>query len=151
MGSDDIFKKRKKNRVKRKHDFKTPHANSFLIVTEGTKTEPIYFNAIKNLIQQKIGGKIDIRPFIDIQGQGKGCSPKKLIDITDQVVKTSKVLYQNIWIVFDRDEFEDFDDAIKEGIKKVILRGAINVLNTGFIYTFITAILLYIVTNGMLN
>ena len=66
MGSDDIFKKRKKNRVKRKHDFKTPHANSFLIVTEGTKTEPIYFNAINNLIQQKIGGRIDIRPFIDI-------------------------------------------------------------------------------------
>ena len=35
MGSDDIFKKRRKDRKKRTHDFKSPKANSFLIITEG--------------------------------------------------------------------------------------------------------------------
>lgn len=35
MGTDDLFKKRRETRKQRKHDYKTPRANSFLIVTEG--------------------------------------------------------------------------------------------------------------------
>lgn len=73
MGSDDLFKKRKKKREKRKHEFITPRANSFLIITEGEKTEPLYFKGIQNLIKEKIGGAIDVveAPIIDIHGEGK--------------------------------------------------------------------------------
>lgn len=48
MGSDDLFKKRREARKQRQHDFKTPKANSFLIVTEGARTEPLYFKGIQN-------------------------------------------------------------------------------------------------------
>ena len=42
MGSDDLFKKRREARKQRQHDYKTPKANSFLIVTEGARTARLY-------------------------------------------------------------------------------------------------------------
>ena len=43
MGSDDLFKKRREARTQRKHEYKTTKANSYLIVTEGERTEPLYY------------------------------------------------------------------------------------------------------------
>ncbi|MCP1103293.1 hypothetical protein M2454_002728 [Aequitasia blattaphilus] len=118
MGKDDFFKKKRLSQEKRKHDYKRPRANSFLIVTEGKRTEPLYFNGIKKIIQEKSGGVIDVyeSPVIEICGQG--CSTGKLIEVTERIVKNAKVNYQNVWVVFDKDDFEDFDQAIKEGEKK---------------------------------
>lgn len=118
MGSDDLFKKRRQKRKQRKYEFITSRANSFLIVTEGEKTEPFYFKGMEDLIKQKIGGTVDVieAPVIDIYGKGK--STGKLIEITDEIVKKAKIIYQNIWIVFDKDDFDDFDDAIKMGENK---------------------------------
>ena len=113
MGSDDIFKKRRADREKRKHDFKQPKANSFLIVTEGEKTEPLYLNGLKDLILDKIGGNIKVieLPHIEIKGEGK--STGKLIEKTNEIISKSSIIYQNVWIVFDKDDFLDFDQAIK--------------------------------------
>lgn len=65
-----------------------------------------------------MNGRIDIveAPVIDIYG--KGCGTGKLIETTEQLVKDSKVLCQNVWIVFDKDDFEDFDEAIRLGKEK---------------------------------
>ncbi|MGN1456469.1 MAG: RloB family protein [Acutalibacteraceae bacterium] len=118
MGTDDLFKKRRKKREPRKSGFKQPKANSYLIVTEGEQTEPLYFKGIQKLIQEKIGGTVDIieLPFIDIRGEGR--STGKLIEKTDEIVNKATVMYQNIWVVFDKDDFEDFDRAIQDGIKR---------------------------------
>lgn len=115
MGSDDLFKKRRQDRKQRKHEFKSPKANSFLIVTEGERTEPLYFKGIQKLIKQKIGGTIDVVeiPIIDIYGEGS--STGRLIERTERIVKEAKIIYQNIWVVFDKDDFEDFDEALKIG------------------------------------
>lgn len=118
MGSDDLFKKRRAARKKRLHEYKTPKANSFLIVTEGECTEPLYFKGIRKQIQETVGGRVDVieQPLIEIQGEG--CATCKLIEATDQIIKDAKVIYQNVWIVFDKDDFQDFDQAIQEGIAK---------------------------------
>lgn len=118
MGTDDLFKKRRKARKQRKHEFKTPKANSYLIVTEGTQTEPIYFNGIKKLIQESVGGQVDIveSPVVDVQGEG--CSTCTLIEATEQIVKDAKVMYQNVWVLFDKDDFTDFDEAIQCGVER---------------------------------
>ena len=65
-----------------------------------------------------MNGRIDIveTPVIDIYG--KGCGTGELIETTEQLVKDSKVLYQNVRIVFDKDDFEDFDEAICLGKEK---------------------------------
>lgn len=118
MGSDDLFKKKRKDRRQRQHEYRKPKANSFLIVTEGKRTEPFYFKGMEKQIKEKIGGVIDVieAPVIDIHGEG--CSTRKLIEVTEQLVKEAKIIYQNIWVVFDKDDFEDFDEAIKNGIDK---------------------------------
>lgn len=118
MGSHDFFKKRREERKVRRYGYKTPKANSYLIVTEGKCTEPLYFRGMQKLIREKIGGTIDVveMPAIDIYGAG--CSTRKLIEKTEQLVKNAKVFYQNIWVVFDKDDFMDFDDAIREGTEK---------------------------------
>ncbi|MBE5860252.1 MAG: RloB domain-containing protein [Butyrivibrio sp.] len=118
MGSDDIFKKRRADRKKRTHDFKTPKANSFLIITEGEKTEPYYFDGLKKQILEQIGGTVDIIevPEIDICGQGS--STGRLIEITEECVNKAKIIYQNIWVIFDKDDFPDFDSAIATGKSK---------------------------------
>ena len=115
MGSDDLFKKRRQQRKQRKHEFKNPKANSFLIVTEGERTEPLYFKGIQKLIKDKIGGTVDVIEVPTIEIVGAGSATGKLIEITERLVKEAKIIYQNIWVVFDKDDFEDFDEAIKSG------------------------------------
>ncbi len=112
MGTHDFFKEKRKRRAERKIGFKKPHPNSFLIVTEGKCTEPNYFGGIKALITEKGGGNIDIEyvPTVDISGIGR--STMSLIKKVDEIVNKSKLIYQNIWIVFDKDDFKDFDRAI---------------------------------------
>ncbi|MCM1084303.1 MAG: RloB family protein [Clostridium sp.] len=118
MGTDDLFKKRRQERKKRQYEYKTAKANSFLIVTEGVCTEPLYFKGLQQKIEAKIGGRIDVveNPLIDIYGEG--CATGKLIEVTDRIVKEAKVIYQNIWVVFDKDDFEDFDEAVQSGRNK---------------------------------
>ena len=78
MGTDDLFKKRRAERQKRKHEFKSVNTNSFLIVTEGEKTEPLYFKGLQKKINEKVNGRI-----IDIFGQG--CSTSRLIEATEEI------------------------------------------------------------------
>lgn len=118
MGTDDLFKKRREDRRQRQHEYKMPKANSFLIVTEGERTEPLYFKGIQKLIKDKIGGMVEVVqvPVIDVSGEG--CATGKLIEITERIVKEANIIYQNVWVVFDKDDFEDFDQAIKDGEDK---------------------------------
>ena len=118
MGSDDLFKKRREARTQRKHGYKSPKANSYLIVTEGERTEPLYFKGMQKLIQEKVGGVVDIieQPLIDVYGEG--CSTTRLVEVADQIIKDAKIIYQNVWIVFDKDDFDDFDQAIQEAINR---------------------------------
>lgn len=118
LGSDNLFKKRREERKKRKYDYKMVNTNSFLIVTEGKRTEPLYFKGLQKKIKEKREGRIDVieNPVIDICGEG--CSTGKLIEVTEQIVKDSKIMYQNVWVVFDKDDFEDFDEAIRLGKEK---------------------------------
>ena len=118
MGSDDLFKKRREVRKKRDSGFRQPRANSFLIVTEGEKSEPLYLQGIVKQIKKSIGGNVKLMEVPTFEIRGEGCSTCKLVEKTEEIVKKAKVLYQNIWVVFDKDDFQDFDEAIVEGTKK---------------------------------
>lgn len=118
MGTDDLFKKRREERKKRKYEYKPPKANSFLIVTEGKRTEPYYFKGLQSKILEKIGGRVDVVEIPRIDVEGEGCSTGKLIEVTDELIKEANIIYQNVWVVFDKDDFQDFDCAIKDGVRK---------------------------------
>lgn len=85
---------------------------SVLIVCEGTKTEPNYFEAFAKK-QQGI-----IVYDIDVKGLGRGTK-----DVVEKTINLKeKNNYDRVWAVFDKDEFpaKDFNEAIAMGQQKGI-------------------------------
>ncbi|MBP5439625.1 MAG: RloB domain-containing protein [Fibrobacter sp.] len=80
---------------------------TFLIATEGTQTEPNYFNALKAELDKSN------RFNINITVQGKGKSTTALVNKVHRQIEYNHQEYDRVWVVFDRDEFPDFDEAIQ--------------------------------------
>lgn len=78
--------------------------DSFLIICEGKKTEPNYFNSFKSILK------------IDIRSVGIGKSPQHVVERARKELKKAKRRYQQVWCVFDKDHFTnlEFNNAIKE-------------------------------------
>ena len=151
MGTDDLLKN--EERQESSVNMNTKHlSHSFLIVTEGERTEPLYFQGLKKLILEKVGGTVNVVEIPHIDVRGEGVRPEELIEKTDQIVKEAKIIYQNIWILFDKDDFEDFDSAIEEVSDEGIRwHGAISLLNIGYICIFIIQILRFTGRTGIRN
>lgn len=112
MGSDDLYKKKKKLLDERKKEFRTPRPNSFLIVSEGTKTEPLYFDGLAKHIFAVHGKGIEVKkPIIDTKGEGK-CTVS-LVEAAVDLVRRAPIVYSQVWVLFDHDDFHDFDLAIR--------------------------------------
>lgn len=80
----------------------------FLIVCEGTKTEPNYFRAFENILP---------RYSLDIEVVGTAKNTLQVIDETISRRNNSQKKYDSVWAVFDKDSFpaDHFDNAIKKG------------------------------------
>lgn len=116
MGFDNLHKKRQGNLKKRKENIKEVEPLRFLIVCEGKKTEPNYFEPLKNQINAKyrpdlINLKVEC---IDIVGAGK--NTESLIDYTIKLRDNANINYGNVWCVFDKDSFtsNQFNNAISK-------------------------------------
>lgn len=99
------------DKEKRKINFKNLR-KYFIVVCEGTKTEPNYFESFRNLlpvntIQLKIIGARD--------------NTINIVDIANELslqIKESVGIECESWAVFDKDSFreDDFDNAIHRGL-----------------------------------
>lgn len=86
---------------------------NYLIVCEGKKTEPNYFNGLKKQINKKYGNKVDVLiPDIEIKGTGRNTTD--LVKYTQKFVNYSSKVYGQVWVVFDKDDYsnEQFNQAI---------------------------------------
>jgi len=106
----------KNNNISRKDRLKSKRQApaNYLIVCEGKKTEPNYFNGLKRRINEKYGNKVDVLiPNIDIKGTGMNTT--SLVKYTEKKVNQSAKIYGQVWVVFDKDDYRDeqFDKAIK--------------------------------------
>lgn len=70
-----------------------------LIVTEGTKTEPEYFRAIRDIINSQYKDRVQL----DIYGEGE--NTLNLFDRAQKHVNNSPNIYKHVWIVYDTDDF----------------------------------------------
>lgn len=111
MGSDDFFKRKALNDKDRKAGNKESKPSSFLIVSEGEKTEPLYFDGLASYINKKYDSNIDTKPYINTQGEGK-CTVS-LVLAAIEYDNRSKIKYMQRWVIFDKDDFSDFDEAIQ--------------------------------------
>lgn len=106
-------KAHRQSKVDKKRKINTRNSRvSFLIVCEGERTEPNYFNALIN------NRSSDVRE-VKIEGEGRGTVSliKQTISIRDKMDQE----FDRVWAVFDKDSFLDFNDAIKLAKKNNIL------------------------------
>ncbi len=117
MGSDDLFKKRREERRKRKENIKNQKSSNWLIICEGTETEPNYF---KGAIDELNKGLLDdYKLKVKIVGMGRNTvslvkSAEEFLNEIDNY-KTSIIPYGKIFVVFDKDDFDadNFNMAIE--------------------------------------
>ncbi|ACV26041.1 RloB family protein [Kangiella koreensis] len=108
MGSEDLFHKRKakaKQQLERKSKLRSPYDN-VLIVVEGEKTEKDYLNALIDKY------KINTANF-EVVGKGEG--PMSIVSTAVQKYDqayASPNRFDQVFCVFDRDSFGDFNDAV---------------------------------------
>lgn len=105
----------KNNNISRKDRLKSKRQApaNYLIVCEGKKTEPNYFNGLKRKINEKYGNKVDVLiPNIDVKGTGMNTT--SLVEYTQKTVNHANKVYGQVWVVFDKDDYNDeqFDLAI---------------------------------------
>jgi len=105
MGTDNLHHKRK---VKRDYERKSKALDTrprILIVCEGQKTEPNYFASFP------VKGKL-----VDVQIEGEGRNTVSLVKKAKSLALSSKrnnEQYDQVWCVFDKDSFADFNSAIQ--------------------------------------
>ena len=80
----------------------------FLIVCEGERTEPNYF---KELVKDKYS---EVRSE-EIVGEGRSTCAlvRKTEEIRNKVEQQRQLRFDRIWVVFDKDDFPDFNEAIE--------------------------------------
>lgn len=122
MGSEreEFFKKRKGQRKERKENNRKLAPYRYLIVCEGTKTEPNYFMGIRDKINLKYKNSVRVEQQIEIFVEGTGRNTNDLVEYVEEIVNRSPEFYGHIWVVFDKDDFSDnqFNSAIKQAQSK---------------------------------
>ncbi|WMX13592.1 MULTISPECIES: RloB family protein [unclassified Aureispira] len=109
-----ILKRRARKEEKRKIQFKSKR-KFYLIVCEGVKTEPNYFESLKASLPK---GVLELTN-IDIDGTGK--NTLSIIEETKKLRKRYEEKYlrkiDKSWAVFDKDSFppKNFNNAINKG------------------------------------
>lgn len=111
MGSDDLFKKRKERSavtLARQQRARAQSSPRYLIVCEGTKTEPQYLAEI--LLEKRIPSqRIKVEP-------NDGNSPDRVVDHAHQLYEEDAKLgdaYDKVFCVFDRDDHPTFLPALQ--------------------------------------
>lgn len=97
---------RKKQRAE---STKSVRPGNYLIVTEGTETEVNYFKNIGSIIETLFRNEI-IVDKVSLEVKGTGRSTKVLVN--EAIKKRSLKSYSDVWVVFDKDNNTDFDEAI---------------------------------------
>ena len=85
--------------TKRRDAKKSIQPEYHLIVTEGIKTEPNYFNSIKKIINQ------NYRERIQIEVSGEGDNTVNLFEIAKGYAEKNPNGYKHVWVVYDTDDF----------------------------------------------
>ncbi len=118
---DDLFRKYGKARRERKSKELKTRSETWLIVCEGKKTEPNYFNSLFDYVNSKSDRKI--KPEI----KGTGWNTESLVSsvdeyfsFVDELKRKTNIPYGKVFAVFDKDSFtkRQFNDAIYMAARK---------------------------------
>lgn len=108
----DELKRRMTTKKKRKEGSKLVQPKKYLIICEGTKTEPYYFKGMQKRIEEKYDKRIKVE--LTVEGAGRNCL--SLLEYAKTIVKNEKKQgqeYDHVWLVYDLDDFpkDNFDNT----------------------------------------
>lgn len=105
MGRDNHPRERQLRALARKKGKRPPYPR-VLIVTEGEKTEPRYFEEIRK--------KLRIAPaHIAIMDSRYGTEPRQVVEYAVNQFRDRSKAFDQIFAVFDRDEHRTYHDALR--------------------------------------
>lgn len=85
-----------------------------LIISEDTKSSTDYLDAlIKEVKATRSGSKV-VRLAKETKVRGYGKGTKKLLQKAIGIRRNSDITFDRYWLVFDKDDFQDFNEAIRE-------------------------------------
>ncbi len=84
-----------------------PRQVRFLIVCEGKKTEPHYFEALVTNYTSTVRDET-----IEGEGMATVALVKKTLEIKKTLELQNAMTFDRVWVVFDKDDFKDFNEAI---------------------------------------
>lgn len=113
MGSEDLYKKRVREKRIRKIDKLKMLPFRYLLICEGERTEPNYFKSIQKSINKKYAGT-KIREILKIEIEGTGYNTMSLVNKAEEISKKDNIGFGQVWCVFDKDSFSNelFNGAI---------------------------------------
>lgn len=76
----------------------------YLIVSEGTETEPGYFGAIKRLVNARYHGE-----YISVIVRGAGMNTLSLFEEAKRIAEDDPEGFTQVWVVYDKDDFPAVD------------------------------------------
>ena len=115
MGTDNLFHRRKERKaesLRRRRALKAPY-DVILIVCEGKKTEPIYFNELKKAFRLSNA---------NIKVCGRGSDPLSVVDFAIETYRKEPE-FDRVYCVFDRDRHTTFPAALDKVRRTRLGRG----------------------------
>ena len=111
MGADNQAKDRQARKLERKQNTRKSH-DRILIVSEGEKTEPNYFKEIRNKYRLNTA-------HVGIEPSGYGTEPMQITQYAEDLFKQgdphkkiNPKAFEQVYIVFDRDDHKTYFDAL---------------------------------------
>lgn len=112
MGRDNAPKERQRQQLERKQTRRASY-DRILIVSEGTKTEPLYFGEIRTAYRLH-SANVQVRP------SEQGTAPLRVVQYAQALFKNgdkNKAIppraFEHVYVVFDRDDHESYFNALK--------------------------------------
>jgi len=86
----------------------------FLIISEDTKSSTDYFKALIKEVQATCSGSDVVGIDKDSVVEGCGMSTTRLLKKAKEIRESKLTSFDRCWLVFDKDDFNDFNTAITE-------------------------------------
>ncbi|MCC8998381.1 MAG: RloB family protein [Candidatus Contendobacter sp.] len=113
MGRENSPKERQRRQLERKQE-RRPSYDRILIVSEGSKTEPLYFSEIRSAYRLHTAS-IEVRP------SELGTAPIQVVQYARQLFMNGDThkgiqprAFEKVYAVFDRDDHNSYFDALRQ-------------------------------------
>lgn len=112
MARDNHPKERHRKELERKQNRRASY-DRILIVSEGEKTEPLYFKEIRSAFRLHTAN-------VEVQRSAPGTAPIQVVEYAEQLLKNGNPhngiqpgAFEQVYAVFDRDDHKTYFDALK--------------------------------------